>query len=361
MLAEHADSTSSRSSLSRYFTSDQLGTPRVITNNQGAIVSRHDYMPFGEEITSGTSVRSVQQGYVDDGVRQKFTGKERDSETGLDYFGARHYASTQGRFTSPDPLLSSGSIYNSQTWNRYTYTLNNPHRYIDPSGMYIYDPSVTKDQRKAFEEGLRKAEQARDHFKKGSREYNRLDRAIKAYGAAGVDNGVTIKFGKTSNGSPAATFIGIKVDPTGAKATTSDYPTGQDIVVTFDPNKNKSTDDYALNSAHEGSHVADGSDLIDALPSNTLLTSNAAQAIFNNTNLNLSIAETEMRAFEVSSFAAQGLGKDYDKVDSYEIWNSSWSEAEKPLKRYLGISGVLSNPTGYYQDKIQRDDRLIDQ
>jgi hypothetical protein len=54
----------------------------VITNNQGAIVSRHDYMPFGEEIISGTGGRSMQQGYVDDGVRQKFTGYERDEETG---------------------------------------------------------------------------------------------------------------------------------------------------------------------------------------------------------------------------------------------------------------------------------------
>jgi RHS repeat-associated protein len=107
----------------------------VITNNQGAIVSRHDYMPFGEEITSGTSVRSVQQGYVDDGVRQKFTGKERDSETGLDYFIARYYSSSQGRFTSSDPVfVKQNRLADPQRFNLYTYTRNNPLHFIDPDG-----------------------------------------------------------------------------------------------------------------------------------------------------------------------------------------------------------------------------------
>jgi RHS repeat-associated protein len=65
-----------------------------------------------------------------------FTGKERDAETGLDYFGARYYSGAQGRFSSPDPLLNSGKPSNPQSWNRYTYTLNNPLRYVDPTGLY---------------------------------------------------------------------------------------------------------------------------------------------------------------------------------------------------------------------------------
>ena len=49
--------------------------------------------------------RTTAQGYgVYDGIRQQFSGKERDNETGLDYFGARYYSSAQGRFTSPDEL-----------------------------------------------------------------------------------------------------------------------------------------------------------------------------------------------------------------------------------------------------------------
>src|SRR5690348_11967740 len=67
------------------------------------------------------------------------TGKERDTESGLDYFGARYFSGAQGRFTSPDPLLSSGRPWEPQSWNRYAYTLNNPLRYTDPLGLYEWD------------------------------------------------------------------------------------------------------------------------------------------------------------------------------------------------------------------------------
>jgi RHS repeat-associated protein len=68
------------------------------------------------------------------GVRLLFTGKERDWETGLDYFGARYFSGAQGRFTSVDPSMLSTVLANPQSWNRYTYALNNPLRYVDPNG-----------------------------------------------------------------------------------------------------------------------------------------------------------------------------------------------------------------------------------
>ncbi|MBN8733917.1 MAG: RHS repeat-associated core domain-containing protein [Acidobacteria bacterium] len=76
-------------------------------------------------------------GYGNDGgVAIKFTGKERDAETGLDYFGARYMSAAQGRFTSPDPkLFSTRTIGNPQKWNRYAYVLNNPLVFIDPDGL----------------------------------------------------------------------------------------------------------------------------------------------------------------------------------------------------------------------------------
>jgi RHS repeat-associated protein len=58
-------------------------------------------MPFGEEVYES------RQGHGGDSVRRKFTGYERDGETDLDYAHARYYASIQGRFSSPDPLLAS--------------------------------------------------------------------------------------------------------------------------------------------------------------------------------------------------------------------------------------------------------------
>jgi len=70
-----------------------------------------------------------------DNNRKKFTGYQRDTETGLDYTQARYYGNTQGRFTSPDPFSGSATIANPQTFNRYAYCGNNPVNSTDPSGL----------------------------------------------------------------------------------------------------------------------------------------------------------------------------------------------------------------------------------
>jgi RHS repeat-associated protein len=66
--------------------------------------------------------------------RPGFTGKERDGETGLDYFLARYYSGAQGRFTSPDPKLLPDAVFDPQSLNKYSYTRNNPIRLVDPNG-----------------------------------------------------------------------------------------------------------------------------------------------------------------------------------------------------------------------------------
>ncbi len=66
---------------------------------------------------------------------QKFTGKERDAETGLDYFGARYYSGAQGRFTSVDPDNAGALEDDPQSWNAYAYGRNNPLKYTDPDGL----------------------------------------------------------------------------------------------------------------------------------------------------------------------------------------------------------------------------------
>lgn len=79
--------------------------------------------------------RTTAQGYgVYDGVRQGFTGYERDSETGLDYAQARYYSPTQGRFTSVDPENASADLEDPQSWNGYAYARNNPLKYVDRDG-----------------------------------------------------------------------------------------------------------------------------------------------------------------------------------------------------------------------------------
>ena len=123
----------------QWLLADQIGTPRMVFAESGTLASvkRHDYLPFGEElITEGLRSNSGLGYAAADGLRQHFTSKERDTETGLDYFKARYYASAQGRFTSPDPTLLSVSASNPQTWNRYAYVMNNPLTYTDPLGLW---------------------------------------------------------------------------------------------------------------------------------------------------------------------------------------------------------------------------------
>ncbi len=93
-------------------------------------------MPYGEEAYIGVGNRAVGHGYTyGDSTRQKFTGYERDEETNLDFAQAMMHNYNHGRFTSPDPLIASAISENPQTWNRYSYVVNNPLNLIDPSGM----------------------------------------------------------------------------------------------------------------------------------------------------------------------------------------------------------------------------------
>ena len=111
----------------RHFHNDHLGTPRVITGNGGAEISRHTYFPFGEELTAST-----------DTERAKFTGHERDDPT-LDYMHARYYAVKWGRFLSGDPVMDiKRATSHTQAWNRYAYVENNPVNATDPNGREIY-------------------------------------------------------------------------------------------------------------------------------------------------------------------------------------------------------------------------------
>lgn len=104
-----------------YYHTDHLGSSTVVTNEAGNLVQENYYYPYGE-------IR-VRNGNVTD---YKFTGQEEDEETGLFYYGARYYDPATGRFVSADSIVPSPG--NPQHLNRYSYALNNPLIYIDPSG-----------------------------------------------------------------------------------------------------------------------------------------------------------------------------------------------------------------------------------
>jgi RHS repeat-associated protein len=147
-VAEYSTQTPPQNPTTSYTGTDQLGSPRVITDSLGNVVSRRDFMPFGEEITNELSTNarpsSLKYGTAD-GIRQKFTGYQKDDETGLDFAEARMYENRHGRFTAVDPLLASGKSANPQTFNRYVYTLNNPINFIDPTGLSPDDYYIKND------------------------------------------------------------------------------------------------------------------------------------------------------------------------------------------------------------------------
>ena len=118
----------------KYVYTDALGSTRLETCSGCAqTLKRFDYLPFGEEMS--TSSRTTGLGYgLSGGDRVKFTGKERDAETGLDYFGARYLSAAQGRFTSPDAPLLDQDPQHPQSWNLYAYVRNNPLIFTDPTG-----------------------------------------------------------------------------------------------------------------------------------------------------------------------------------------------------------------------------------
>ena len=107
----------------RHYHLDHLGSTRLITDPSGGEVSRHDYFAYGQEI-----IPEQGDNHPD---TLKFTGQERDADD-RDYFKARYYLPLEGRFMSPDPVL--GTIERPQSWNRYTYVLNNPLKFNDPTG-----------------------------------------------------------------------------------------------------------------------------------------------------------------------------------------------------------------------------------
>ncbi|MBK7980259.1 MAG: RHS repeat-associated core domain-containing protein [Ignavibacteriae bacterium] len=107
-----------------YYLKDHLGNIKVRVNESGSVVGYDDYYPFGM-IMNGRSNNTGTE------VNYKYTSKERDLETGLDYFGARYYDSKIARWLSVDPLADK-----YPDWSPYNYILSNPLNGIDPNGEF---------------------------------------------------------------------------------------------------------------------------------------------------------------------------------------------------------------------------------
>jgi RHS repeat-associated protein len=131
------------SKVTSYLMADRQGSTRLLMNAAGAVTSRHDYLPFGEELGAGTGapgsptgMRTAAQGYsAADNVRERYADTRLDDATGLDHTLWRKLETRSGRWTSPDPYGKSLRVVNPQSFNRYAYVRNDPMNARDRTGL----------------------------------------------------------------------------------------------------------------------------------------------------------------------------------------------------------------------------------
>jgi RHS repeat-associated protein len=145
LAAEYKNSTT-------YFVEpDHLGSTRIVTGMGQSVVEALDYLPFGE-------LNSSDPGYT----THEFTGDQHDSEASLDHTWFRKYSPAMAHWMTPDPSgLAAVDASNPQSWNRYTYALNDPCALVDPLGLDtckfnigVYANQLSQTQLKALQNSL---------------------------------------------------------------------------------------------------------------------------------------------------------------------------------------------------------------
>jgi len=237
----------------------------------------------------------------------KFTGKERDTESGLDNFGARYFASTMGRFMSPDwaarPTTVPYAVFGDpQSLNLYNYVRNDPVSRVDPDGHYEVNASGCGGNNQA--KCQKKYDKTTDRFEKArQKDLNSKDPKVRAaaaaYGDRGAKNGVHVGFedlhGQGIKGS---------VDP-------SNSGKGKliDVEVTIDSGlKGKSLQETV---AHEGSHVGDDINFLTSYNFGTGMYDPGA---------NVTHGQTEFNAFQTGAGVTRehGFGpNDVNKINDF--------------------------------------------
>jgi RHS repeat-associated protein len=294
-----------------YLSVDQLGSTRLMTD--GTEIKNYDYFPFGEDIQQGIDGRDTTYPIgaypgVPDSQDMKFTGKERDAETGLDYFEVRYMSSAQGRFTSPDPLTWQVWQYGSddekakfqefisdpQNFNLYAYVRNNPLKYTDPTGTYYCNGSDAdcKKVEAAYNQAVAAA--ANKNLSKDER--TAINNVLTFLGKPGEKNGVSVVFAATAKGSAADTD------------TTKQF--GQTFtMITFNPQKIAGMDANALSETfiHEGTHG------LNDFP------------LGHNPSTQAQEMGTEMNAYTNQSYVAEGLGV----ASRWGVWSPGITDANR--------------------------------
>ncbi|MBZ4396092.1 RHS repeat-associated core domain-containing protein [Myxococcus sp. AS-1-15] len=134
VVAEVSWQEGSTSESTRYFLNDPQGSPDTVTDASGAVLERIKYEPFGGKRQAANLAQASTTSHT--GARRGFTGHEQDDELGLINMRGRIYDPRMMKFLSVDPVIAEPG--SAQAYNAYSYVLNNPLRYTDPSGFTPY-------------------------------------------------------------------------------------------------------------------------------------------------------------------------------------------------------------------------------
>jgi RHS repeat-associated protein len=302
-----------------YYFSDHLGSHGVVENATGTACEQDiDYYPYGGAENDYCNSTSVPQNY-------KFTGKERDSESGLDYFGARHNTSILGRFMTPDPLLSSGRPGSPQSWNRYAYVQNNPLGRIDPSGLYDFKNTCSSSDKACNAAFTQTQTNVRNMYAATQAAYDKavkngdtkaataLKRTLDGLGAEGQKNAR----GQTVN---------ISADPTLLSPGQTSFAKGSTstINIVLNPTHSNGPEDAEAEAGHEGVH---GGEIMPGKPTWAQAYSDEHDAYETESYFSQSIGFSDTRSF--------GEGDDMSK--NYTLWSPSWAAADVETRRSHGV------------------------
>ena len=187
-----------------YELTDPLGTKRVQANALGQVDEQCTGLPFGNDLGNplgaNCSAPTNSLATNDDATEHHYTGKERDTESGNDYFEARYYSSSMGRFMSPDwsaqeEPVPYAKLDNPQSLNLYSYTLNNPLILVDTDGHE-----------------LKVAAELQDTVATMRKESPSFNGELSNYEGPGAPN-LTIGFGNTPNDPSGTPSIGNTSSP----------------------------------------------------------------------------------------------------------------------------------------------------
>jgi hypothetical protein len=221
-------------------------------------------------------------------------------------------------------LLNSGRPWEPQSWNRYAYALNNPLKYVDPTGLYEWAANCAsgdkqcEENRQKFRDALTTIRTAAEQLKEGSKERKNLDAILTKFGAEGEKNKVKIAFG-AAGGYPA-------------EQSTSFF--SRTNTITFDMNmignmlsRNaqanpdcKPSIGFAETVAHEGSHMLD-------------------KFFFGNPVNREGSYRTEFNAFGAQSYVPMSV----NQYSHWGLWNPSWAEVDREALRQKAVQKIAED------------------